>query len=267
MRMLVGSIKSLILLLVFFWIFLFGIPFYCLAVDPPKVSFEKALKESKVGDLSSALSLWNQFLESYPNNSPAWSNRGNVRLALGDINGAIADQTKSIELTPLEIDPYLNRAIAKEALHSFEDAETDYLLVLQRDSHNPFALFNLANLKAAQGDWFIAARLYKQASMFKPGFVMALSSKALSDYQIGELVIVEKELRDLIRKYPMVADSRAALTALLWRKGCYGEAESNWASVLGLDPRYKDHDWLRNVRRWPPKPSSDLMAFLNLEKP
>lgn len=54
------------------------------------------------------------------------SNRGNIRLALGDPKGAIKDQTKAIEISPEDLDPYLNRGIAEEALQRWEDASKDY---------------------------------------------------------------------------------------------------------------------------------------------
>ena len=94
---------------------------------------------------------------------------------------------------------------------------------------------------------------------------MARSSNALASYQLNHFAQAEKELRALIRKYPMFADARAALTALLWREGSLGEAESHWAAVLGLDSRYKEEQWLVNVRRWPSDPTHDLIAFLDLE--
>ena len=94
---------------------------------------------------------------------------------------------------------------------------------------------------------------------------MARSSEALSIYQLGDLEQAEKKIRILIRKYPLFADPRAALSAILWRKGFTGEAESNWAAAAGLDIRYSDRDWLLNIRRWPPKPTNDLIAFLSLE--
>ena len=72
-------------------------------------------------------------------------------------------------------------------------------------------------------------------------------------------------IRAIIKRYPMFADARAALSALLWREGLRGEAKSHWAAVAGLDSRYKSEDWLLNVRRWPPQPSKDLMSFLALE--
>ena len=60
--------------------------------------FEKALYDSKNGFFEEALEDWNQFLELFPEEPLAWSNRGNVRFALRDFEGAIADQTKSIEM-------------------------------------------------------------------------------------------------------------------------------------------------------------------------
>ena len=91
---------------------------------------------------------------------------------------------------------------------------------------------------------------------------MARSSKALALYQLGKLEKAELELRKLIRRYPMLADARAGLTALLWSNGSIGEAESNWAAASGLDSRYGQSEWLLNIRRWPSQPAMDLMAFL-----
>ena len=106
--------------------------------------------------------------------------------------------------------------------------------------------------------------LYENASETNPGFAMARSSLALANYELGNFINSEKELRKLIRRYPTFADARAALTALTWSKGKYGEAESNWVAVMELDPRYAEEDWLLEVRRWPPTPVRDLMRFISL---
>ena len=54
----------------------------------------------------------------------------------------------------------------------------------------------------------------------------------------------------MIRRYPLFADARAALSALLWQRGASGEAESHWAAASGLDNRYRDGEWLLQIRRW-----------------
>ena len=67
--------------------------------------FDRALALSRQGDPVQALPIWDQVLDLAPRDAAAWSNRGNVRLMLGDPEGAIADQTRSIELAPDDADP------------------------------------------------------------------------------------------------------------------------------------------------------------------
>ena len=133
------------------------------------------------------------------------------------------------------------------------------------DSDNFSALYNLANVEGSLSNWQSARNLFSKASESNPGFAMARSSMALADYQLGNMDECEKELKKLIRRYPTFADARAALTALEWSRGISGEAESNWIAVTELDSRYTDEEWLINVRRWPQKPTQDLMKFIALK--
>jgi hypothetical protein len=71
-------------------------------------------------------------------------------------------------------------------------------------------------------------------------------------------------MRNIVRKYPTFADMRAALTAALWAQGKQEEAESNWVSVVELDRRYKDINWVKTVRRWTPEMVAALEKFLKL---
>ena len=228
--------------------------------------YEQALTASRQGDFVEALALWDRFLEQAPEDAAALSNRGNVRLALGDPDGAIADQARSIELAPEEPDPHLNRGTAEESLQDWAAAEADYLWILERDATDASALYNLGNVRGSTGDWDSARRLYEEAADARPGFAMARSSAALAAWQQQDLVWAEAELRKLIRRYPLFADARAALSGLLWQGGFSGEAESHWAAAAGLDTRYRQKDWLLDVRRWPPQPTQQLMAFLALEE-
>jgi len=237
--------------------------------------FDQALQASRQGDFGQALPLWNQVLELAPADAAAWSNRGNVQLALGDPEAAIADQSKAIELEPLSPDPYLNRGTAEEALARWDAAAADYAWILEhmpaasgrdRQPAEPraSALYNLGNVKGSLGDWQAARASFEAAAEARPGFAMARSSAALAAFQLGDLETAERQLRALIRRYPLFADARAGLTALLWRQGSRGEAESHWAAASGLDPRYRQREWLLSMRRWPPVPVEALQQFLAL---
>ena len=227
--------------------------------------FKRALDLSSEGNFNLALQEWNSYLDSYPDDAAALSNRGNVRLVIGDVEGSIDDQNKAIIIDPNEIDPYINRGIAEEALGLWSQAKKDYMFVISKDSENFSALYNLANVEGSTSQWKKARDLFSEAALYNPGFAMARSSMALADYQLGNIDASEKELKKLIRRYPTFADARAALTALNWSRGEYGKAESNWIAVTELDPRYSNEEWLRNIRRWPPKPTKDLMFFIDLK--
>ena len=241
------------------------VPFQSKAKVLPKFLFEKALQESKDGDFVQAEKDWSFYLNENPSDAAALSNRGNTRLALGDPKGAIKDQTLAIEISPEDLEPYLNRGIAEEALQRWEDASKDYKYVLEKTPKDVSALYNLGNVMGSMGNWIEAKKLFSQAVSSNNSIAMARSSEALAIYQLGDFELAEKKIRILIRKYPLFADARAALSALLWRKGFLGEAESNWAAAAGLDIRYREKDWLLNIRRWPPQPANDLIAFLALE--
>ena len=253
--------KVLLLLTVLF-VFL---PIPSQAKTFPKIIFDKALQESNDGNFIQAEKDWSLYLDDNPNDAAALSNRGNIRLALGDPEGAIRDQTRAIEISPEDLDPYLNRGIAEEALQSWEDASKDYNYVLKNNPKDVSALYNLGNVMGSMDNWIEAKKLFSQAASSENALAMARSSEALAIYQLGDLELAEKKIRILIRKYPLFADARAALSALLWRKSLLGEAESNWAAAAGLDIRYREQDWLLNIRRWPPKPTNDLIAFLSFE--
>ena len=237
----------------------------CYSLSSREYFFKYALDLSSVGKFNLALKEWNRYLDSYPDDAAGFSNRGNVRLVIGDIEGSIDDQNNAISLNPNEIDPYINRGIAEETLGLWSQAQKDYMFVISKDSKNFSALYNLANVEGSTSEWEKARDLFAKAALYNPGFAMARSSMALADYQLGNIDESEKELKKLIRRYPNFADARAALTALNWSKGEYGNAESNWIAVTELDPRYSDEEWLIKVRRWPPKPTKDLMKFIVLK--
>jgi len=163
------------------------------------------------------------------------------------------------------IQPLFDQALAASEVGELSAALSLSDQLLELDPEDAAALYNLGSLRASQGDWNAAAALYGRAVKARPDFAMARSSQALAAYQLGDLKTAEVELRQLIRQYPMFADARAALSGLLWQQGSHGEAQSHWVAAAGLDNRYRQLDWLRQIRCWPPKPTADLIAFLAQE--
>jgi hypothetical protein len=102
-------------------------------------------------------------LKVAPKDAAAWSNRGNVQLALGDPLAAIADQDHSLLLEPDNADPHLNRGTAEEALGRWDAAAADYSWILERDPADASALYNLGNVEGSLGHWQAARERFDAA--------------------------------------------------------------------------------------------------------
>ncbi|MGI0479191.1 tetratricopeptide repeat protein [Geminocystis sp. CENA526] len=225
----------------------------------------EAILATENGDFPQAEIYWTQLVEQFPTNPAVWSNRGNARVSQNKLKEAIEDYNQSITLAPDAPDPYLNRGTAYEGLKQYHSAIKDYQKVLELDPEDAMAYNNLGNANAGLENWETALEYYHKAFDLAPNFAFASANESLVLYQLGKKDQALTKMRNLVRKYPMFADMRAALTAVLWEKGKQGEAESNWVAAIGIDTRYKDLDWLKTVRRWPPNMVVALDKFLNLE--
>ncbi|WP_425365342.1 tetratricopeptide repeat protein [Gloeothece verrucosa] len=225
---------------------------------------QKAFEATDKGDFPAAEQYWTQLIEQFPTNPAVWSNRGNCRVSQFKLDEAIADFNKAIELAPDSPDPYLNRGTAFEAQERYSEAIADYNQVLALDPSDPMAYNNRGNAQGSLGHWQEALADYQKAIDIAPNFSFAQANVALALYETGHKEEATRKMRSLVRKYPMFPDMRAALTAVLWEQGKQGEAESNWVAAVGIDNRYQDLDWVKNIRRWPPQMVAALDKFLNL---
>lgn len=223
-----------------------------------------AFEATQAGQFDLAETQWAKLIDELPEEAAVWSNRGNVRVRQNNLDGALADYSQAIALAPTEPDPYLNRGAVFEALGEWEKAMGDYNQVLQINPDDPAAYNNRGNAEAGKGEWELAIADYQAAITLQPSFSLAYGNYALALYQTDDTDKSIQIMKSLVRKYPSFADMRAALTAALWEQGQQGEAESNWVAVVGLDGRYKDLNWVENVRRWPPKMVVALEKFLTL---
>lgn len=240
------------LFLIFFWaISLAGVaPEIAIAQTETKFSpqqvFEgekiakKAFRAAERGNFAQSETYWTALVENFPDNPAVWSNRGNVRVAQYKLSEAISDFNHSIEIAPEYPDAYLNRGIAYEGKKLWDKAIADYNQVLEISPQDPVALNNRGNAKAGQLEWQDALADYQLAAKLDPTFAMARGNASLIQYQIGDRLEAIRNIRNLVRKYPMYSDMRAALAAALWVEGQQGEAESNWVAAVGLDNRYQD---------------------------
>ncbi len=111
-------------------------------------------KQTK-GDLDGAIADYTKAIELKPDLVEVYYNRGLAKQTKGDLDGAIADYTKAIELGPDLVSPYFNRGRAKQAKGDLSGAIADYTkaIELKPDQTDLATLYtNRSSAKRAIGD-------------------------------------------------------------------------------------------------------------------
>ena len=98
--------------------------------------------------------------------------------AKSDLNLAVADFSKAIELNPLYAEAYVNRGLVYAKLGKHSLALHDYDRALTIDANLPEAHFNRGLSHSATGDFATAAIDHLRAIALDPKYVKALNSLA-----------------------------------------------------------------------------------------
>jgi len=182
------------------------------------------------------------------------------------------------------------RALAREGIYDWPSALTDYDEVLRLAETNgfapdPYVLNSRGNVRGSLGRWNdakddyeSAGDLFQNAKGFRngasttqrlDGAIYAYSNKALATAQLGDEAGALKQLEALTRRAPNSADVRAAAAALYYSAGRFGDAEDAWERACSREAgcaKYKDLDYVRRIRRWPPAMVDKLSSFLELKR-
>ena len=111
-----------------------------------------AFRGRPAGDLDGAIADYTKAIELDPNDLDSHNNRGLARQAKGDFDGAIADHTKAIELNPRDPDGYYNRGISRKAKGDLDGAIADFTKVIEIDPRYASAYINRGTIRMDKSD-------------------------------------------------------------------------------------------------------------------
>lgn len=101
-------------------------------------------------------------------------NRGIIKFAMDDTQGALADFNAGLVANPQMGDGYINRAALLISLGRYQEARSDVERALQLGTANiPVAYYNRGVIEDETGDYQAAYRDYKQALALKPDYAAA----------------------------------------------------------------------------------------------
>src|SRR5206468_1813713 len=113
---------------------------------------DRGIEKAKKGDLDGALADFNRAIELDPKNAAAYYNRASAKMLKKDAAGAIADYRRVIELDPKNVGAYNNRGILKARNNDPDGAVADYNQAIQANPKDAKAYINRGNVKKAKGD-------------------------------------------------------------------------------------------------------------------
>lgn len=128
-----------------------------------------------------------------PQSSTDYYNRGVERQNKGDLDGAVADYTKAIELDPKNVSAYNNRGNIKEDKGNIIGAATDYTFAVATNQRHPTALYNLAHSFQVRKDYEGAIAAYSKAIEVKPDYAMAYANRGLCHLYEGRDAEAQKD--------------------------------------------------------------------------
>jgi tetratricopeptide (TPR) repeat protein len=139
------------------------------------------------GDIDSAIADANKALDIKPDYAEAYCNRASAKRAKNDIDGAIADCTKAIELKPDLAAAYCNRGAAKTDKHDWDGAIADITKAIQIDptSSNFYFVRGLAKQLSHDLDGAIAD--YSDAIKHQPNLAIAYRYRAIAKEAKGDV--------------------------------------------------------------------------------
>ncbi len=182
--------------------------------------------------------LWTDVTEKYPGHFFGYANRGFYRYGQGDIDGAMQDYNKSIELNPYYSDVYNNRGLLFKEMNNFEAALNDLNRSIKLVPENPRALQNRGMILSDLGRNEEALRDMNQKLAMEPGDPVAWLFRAIILERLGRY-------RDAIRDYDrlLVMDPGNAGTYFFranahHQAGDPNAALSDYQEAIRLNPGY-----------------------------
>lgn len=118
------------------------------------------------GNYLAAADAFTDEIRLHPRSPAAWNNRAVARVRLGDLNGALRDYNRAIELAPSDADLYFNRGNALVAAGQYPEAIQDFDRAITLMPIHSRAVFNRGSAyalggqaDAARRDWQAAVQL------------------------------------------------------------------------------------------------------------
>lgn len=195
----------------------------------PDIYLIRAVTFEKLSQLNEAIQDYSKVIELNPDFTEAYSRRGTLHLEFSkDYDKAVGDFTKFIQSNNADISAYLSRAKAYVALEEYIDAITDYDKVISLQPDQSEACFLRGCLLVQIGDYKSAISDFNQFINLNPKLFAGYYQRANALINIGDYKDAIKDFSFLIKNYP---HESSISDIYLQRAICYQQLSASKAAI------------------------------------
>ncbi len=145
------------------------------------------------GKYEKAIAYYDAALKLNPNLTDTYLKRADAKDEIGDIKGAVEDYDNAIKLNPEEASAYYNRGLAKRKLDDFEGAIEDYDKAISLSPEDPDTYNNRGIVKRFLGDIKGAIEDYNIAIQLNPEDTKAYKNRGKAKNALGQQKAAEAD--------------------------------------------------------------------------
>jgi tetratricopeptide (TPR) repeat protein len=188
------------------------------------------------GDLDLALSDYNKAIQINPNLAETYSNRGNIYQDKGDLDLALSDYNKAIQINPNLAEAYNNRALTYQCKSEFDQAIAGYNKTLEINPYYAEAYDNRGNVYQSKGDVNQALADYNKALQINPNLVEAYNNRGLTYQSKGDFKQAIADYDKALQINPNYAEAYNSRGLAYQSKGDFKQAIADYNKALQINP-------------------------------
>ncbi|TET37951.1 MAG: tetratricopeptide repeat protein [Planctomycetota bacterium] len=230
--------------------------------------YSQGLIKARAGDLDGAIKDFTKAIQLEPKHVNAYFSRGVTRKMKGDPEGAIEDYDKALMLDPKNAKFICSRANARKATGDLDGAIADYDKSIRLDPKNLSAYLNRGNAKADKGDFRGAILDYTRSIILDPGKEIAYYNRANAWEEIGELDMAIADHDKAIELNPAFVKAHNNRGLAKSKKDDFSGAIADFDKAIELDakyaPPYSNRGLLRMLSMMFKKAGEDFREVMKL---
>ena len=195
-----------------------------------------AVAKNNAVKLAESIDIYNELIEANKSEGRLYTLRAGAWWALSEIEKALADYDKAIELGYQSPNAFASRGMFHASLRNFEKAIADYSLAIEKDPKDDATYLNRASVYMTSGKVDEAIQDYTRAVELKPLNAVLYQQRAVAHKIAGKLDEAIRDYDKAIELAPTDIMAWMGRGFVRFQQGDHATAVKDFTKVIELSP-------------------------------